>query len=295
MGRMGYFLQETVAQLRGNKISAGMTILTIASSMLIFGLFLLLYVNLSAAMSSLRSEIRILLYLHEGLSESAVSKIRETVESEPGIAGVKYVSEKQAMDDFMNSMDGNEGLLKGLGDHPLPASLELSVVESYRSSDSMAQMAERFAKIKGVDEVQYGREWVEQIENWLWVFRAGAMGIGALLAFTVTAIVANTIQLALSSRRNEVEVLRLIGATRGFVCIPFVLEGGLIGFLSSGLALLLLWSVFRLGGNSIPPGSGLLSVPGGISFLPFTWLAGLILMGVGLGCAGSYWPFRKWN
>ena len=290
-----YFLEETAAQLRGNKMASAMTVLTIASGMLIFGLFLLLYVNVSAVMDSLRSEIRILLYLREGISASAVSEIQKTVESEPGISGVKFISEKQALDDFMKSMEGNELLLKGLGDHPLPASFELSILETYRSPEAMARLADRFREIKGVEEIQYGREWVEQIEKWLWVFRAGALGIGVLLAFTVAAIISNTIQLALASRRNEVEVLRLIGATRGFVSIPFVLEGAVIGLFSSGTALFLLWVLFRLGGNNLTGAAGLLSIPGGFSFLPAAWVAGLILMGIGLGCAGSYWPLRKWN
>ena len=115
------------------------------------------------------------------------------------------------------------------------------------------------------------------------------------LAFTVAAIISNTIQLALASRRNEVEVLRLIGATRGFVSIPFVLEGAVIGLFSSGTALFLLWVLFRLGGNNLTGAAGLLSIPGGFSFLPAAWVPGLILMGIGLGCAGSYWPLRKWN
>ncbi len=271
-----------------------MTAITISFTMLIFGLFLLLYLNISALMTNVQSEIRILLYLDESGTPSQVAQIRKRLEAEPEISGIRFISKEEALDDFRESMKGNELLLKGLGENPLPASFELMVDPVYRSSEAMAGLVDRLRGIPGIDEIQYGREWVENINSWLWLFRIGALGIGGILAFTVTVIIANTIQLTLLSRRNEMEILRLIGATRSFIGIPFLLEGTLIGFVSGSLALLILIGLHRLVlQNLVNVREGLF---GGdwLLFLPTPWAAGLLLMGVSLGFIGSYWSFRRW-
>jgi cell division transport system permease protein len=290
-----YFIQEATAYLRGDRVTLTMTTLTFSFSMLIFGLFLLLYLNASAVLEGLRSEIRILLYLKEGVSEAGVKSLGEKVGAEPGISEIRYVSKDQAMADFKKSMEGSELLLKGLGENPLPASFELTVDPVYRSSESMAALVEKLKGISGVDQIQYGKEWVENIEKWLWLFRMVAWGVGGLLAFTVTAIVANTIKLTVSLRKNEVEILRLMGATKGFVCVPFILEGAFVGLLASGIALGILAALFNLGRrNFLVPGSSF-AMTDIFSFLPLPWALGFLFMGFFLGSLGSYWPFRRWS
>ena len=294
MSRARYFLEEAGICLRDNKITSAMTAITISFTLLIFGLFLLLYLNISALMTNVQSEIRILLYLDESGTPSQVAQIRKRLEAEPEISGIRFISKEEALDDFRESMKGNELLLKGLGENPLPASFELVVDPVYRSSEAMAGLVDRLRGIPGIDEIQYGREWVESINSWLWLFRMGALGIGGILAFTVTAIIANTIQLTLLSRRNEMEILRLIGATRSFIGIPFLLEGTLIGFVSSSLALLILIGLHRLVLQNLVNVRGGLFGGDWLLFLPTSWAAGLLLMGVSLGFIGSYWSFRRW-
>lgn len=293
MRRILYFLEEAGVHLRENKMAFVMTTLTIAFTMLLFGLFLWLYLNLAALMGSLQSEIKILLYLREGISAAERDQIKEKVQVEPGISEVRYISKEQALEDFKRSLEGTE-LLSSLGENPLPASFELMVDRIYWSSEAMARVVERLKTIKGVEEIQYGREWVENIEGWLGLFRTGALGIGGILAFAVVAIIANTIQLTLSLRRDEVEILRVIGATRGFIGVPFVLEGALIGFLASGLALLFLAGLYQLIRRNLLPLQGLLSIGPGFFFLPTPWIIGLLAVGIGLGSMGSYWSFRRW-
>lgn len=294
MSRALYFLQEAGLYLRENKMASAMTTMTISFTMLIVGLFLLLYLNVSVLMVNVQSEIKILLYLDENNTSNQVVQIRKKLEAEPAISGMQFISKEQAVDDFRESMKGNELLLKGLGENPLPASFELTVDPVFRSSEAMAGLVDRLRGIPGIEEIQYGREWVETVERWLGLFRTGALGIGVILAFTVTAIIANTIQLTLLSRRNEMEILRLIGATRSFIGIPFLLEGALISFVSSGLAILMLIGLHQLVLQTLMAGR-----EGGLKeewllFLPAPWIAGLLLMGVGLGFIGSYWSFRRW-
>jgi cell division transport system permease protein len=294
MSRALYFLQEAGLYLRENKMASAMTTMTISFTMLIFGLFLLLYLNVSVLMVNVQSEIKILLYLDENNTSNQVAQIRKKLETESAISGMLFISKEQAVDDFKKSMKGNELLLKGLGENPLPASFELTVDPVYRSSEAMARLVDRLREIPGIEEIQYGREWVETVESWLGLFRIGALGIGVILALTVTAIIANTIQLTLLSRRNEMEILRLIGATRSFIGIPFLLEGALISFVSSGLAILMLIGLHQLVLQNLIAGRG-----GGLKeewllFLPAPWISGLLLMGVGLGFIGSYWSFRRW-
>lgn len=295
MTTIAYFIQETLAYLRGDRGTLTMTTLTFSFTMLIFGIFLLIYLNVSTVMDNLRSEIRILLYLKDGVSGSDVAELRGRLESVRGVSKVKYVSKDDALEDFTRSVEGGEMLLKGLGENPLPASFEVSVDSPHRSSAAMAGLADQMRDLPGVEQIQYGKEWVENIENWLWYFRAAAGGVGVLLAFTLTAIVANTIQLTVLLRKNEVEILRLMGATRGFVCGPFILEGAFIGLSASGIALLLLGVLYHLGSrNFFTPGGGFIPAVG-ISFLPPLWMLGFLATGFFLGTLGSYWPFRRWS
>jgi len=295
MSQYLYFIQESVAYLRGDRSTSTMTTLTFSFSMLIFGVFLLLYLNISGLLDGLRSEIRILLYLRDGISTNKITLMQRKIESEPGISDVQYVSKSRALEEFSQSMEGSELLLKGLGENPLPASFEITVDPVYRSSEAMARLVEKLGNIKGVEEIQYGKEWVENIENWLWWFRMGAWGVGALLAFTVTAIVANTIQLTVSLRKNEVEILRLMGATKGFVCIPFILEGAFMGIVASGAALLFLFFLYHVGRENFFPADSGFPIASSIHFLPNRWMIGFLMMGISLGCIGSYWPFRRWS
>jgi cell division transport system permease protein len=294
MRNIFYFLEEAGIHLRANKTAFLMTALTITFTMLLFGLFLWLHLNLSVLMGGLQSEIKIFLYLREGLPVTERVQIQERVQAEPGISEVRYISKEEALEDFKKSLEGNELLLRGLGENPLPASFELTVDRIYRSSQAMAKLVERLKNIKSIEEIQYGREWVENIEAWLRLFQIVTLSIGGLLAFAVITTIANSIQLTLSLRRDEVEILKLIGATRYFIGVPFILEGALTGFLSSGLALLLLMGLYALMDQNLLPLQGLLAAGSGFFFLPAPWMVGLLFGGTGLGCIGSYWSFRQW-
>ena len=294
MSQIPYFLEETGIYLRENKMTLAMTTLTIAFAMLMLGLFIQVHVNLSLLMENLQSEIRVLLYLNENITSDRAAYIREAIEAEPEIVEIRYISKKQALLDFVGSLKGSELLLKGLGEDPLPASFELTVDSKHRSSEAMAQLVNRLKGISGIEEIQYGREWVENIERWLRLLRIGAIGIGGLLAFTVTVVIANAIQLTLLSRRNEMEILKLIGATKSFIGVPFILEGTLIGLMSSVLALLILAGLYQLIRENLISVQNVFFGGAWISFLPIPWILGLILMGVGLGCIGSYWSIRRW-
>jgi cell division transport system permease protein len=289
-----YLLEEAGIHLRENKMAAVMTTLTLAFTMLLFGVFLWLYLNLSNLAENLRSEIRVHLYLKEGISQAQAAEVKERLELEPGISKVRFISKGQALEDFKKSLEGSDLLLNGLGENPLPASFELTLDPIYRSSSALTQLADRLRGIGGIEEVQYGREWVENVESWLWLFRIGAVGIGGLIAFTVVAIIANTIQLTLSLRRDEVEILRLIGATRRFIGIPFILEGTLIGLVSSVLALFLMAGLFHVIRQNLASFPGPVFMVKGVFFFPTRWAVQLVLMGVGLGAAGSYWSLRRW-
>lgn len=295
MKQLVYFSREAAFYFGDNKRVSLVTIITISFSMLILGLFLLFYMNLSGWVENLRSEIRVLLYLRDEVSSSELSEIRSMLESEVEILQVDYVSKTQALQEFAKSLADSQMLLKELGENPLPASFELKIDPNYHTSEIMAELVRRLGGIPGVEEVQYGQEWVENIENWVRIFRIVATGIGLVLAFTVIPIIANTIQLTLTLRKGDIELLKLLGGTRSFIGIPFVIQGGFIGMIGTAFSLLLLLVLFQMAYTYFRGLEWLLPVVGNFFFLPASWMIGLLMMGVSLGCIGSFWSFRRWG
>ncbi|HUK56976.1 MAG TPA: permease-like cell division protein FtsX [Nitrospiria bacterium] len=293
MRQLRYFLKETFLNLRANKSTTLISMATIAFTMMLFGVFLLLYFNLDAMVVSLQQEIKVILYLRDGLAEKEKADLETKLRAEPGVSNVVYVSKERALENFRRSLEGQDILLKGLGDNPLPASYEVTLEKAYQSSEAVRRLALRLKGLDGVDDIQYGRDWVDTVNAVLETVRVGSAVIGLILGLAAVVIIYGTIGLTVWSRLEDIEVLQLIGATRAYIQMPFLMEGALMGLFGGVVSIALLRGIFELAQRRLAGTGGFLGGQMDLMFLPASWLFLVLAVGVGLGCTGSLLSIRR--
>lgn len=287
MTRLRYLLREAADNIRSNRTTTLIALATTTFTMLGMGVFVLLYLNLQGALGSLREEIKVMAYLRDAVSTRDIPDLRIRIGGNPAVAGIEYVSREQALASFRKQFPSEERLLNGLGANPFPASLVISVKPAYRSAEAVQVLVDKLKTFPEVEEVLYSREWIENLAAALRYLEILGMGIGTVLAASMVTILANTIRLALYARREEIAILKLIGATRRFIEMPFVLEGAILGGAGAACSLLLLRGVFEIAGAKMPLQGIFWGLGKGITFLPARVAIAILLLGIILGCLGS--------
>jgi cell division transport system permease protein len=268
-------------------------IVTIAIAMLILGGFLMALSNMTRLLMEWGEQIRVVVYLEDTMGETAVKDLRRELVGMAGISEVRLISKKQALEDFRSHLGGKSEILDGLTPNPLPSSLVVGLDPERRNSLFAARLAASIRGRRGVESVDYGRAWVESFERLIREMKWIIAGVGLLLGLGIVLIVSNTIRLALYTRREEVEIMDLVGATPGFIRSPFLVEGFLAGVCGAGLALgalYLLYRVVLLRAAQSFPGLG----PGVLTFLEPTFCLGLVGLGALLGVVGSLLPLSRY-
>jgi len=286
--RLLYLLREAVANVLTNRTTTLVAVATTAFTFACVGVFLLLYVNLRTMASSLEQDIQVMVYLQDDLTEQARSEIEQQLKIDRAIASLTFVSKERALADFQAQFPSESRLLQGLGQNPLPASFVVLMAPESRSSDAMRRWANRTQLIPGVSQVQYNQEWVEALAGIVRYIEVAAIIVGVILSAASVTIIANTIRLALYSRREEIEILGLIGASTTFIRVPYLLEGAALGLCGSALSLVILKGGFELFRHQIHSATRFLGVDALLTFFSFDMCLVLMLVGLFLGCAGSF-------
>ncbi|MDD2271683.1 MAG: permease-like cell division protein FtsX [Desulfuromonadaceae bacterium] len=292
-GRTGFFLSRAITNIRQNVFVNVVTIGTITLALLIVSLFLLIFVNLENATDSLSERVQVTVYFDNELSSQDQAMYREKIVALPGVSRVSYVTRDEALKRFKSRLRGQETLLEGVGAEILPTSFEIALKRSYRETASVENFVSALKRIPGITEVQYGEEWVRRFNSFLNLLRLLGALLGGFLIIAATFIVSNTIKLTIYSRRDELDIMSLVGATRFFIKAPFLLEGLIQGIVGSALAVVLLFGVYE--GFLHNAGSFLTFNPAtsGLSFLSLEYVAGLLLAGALLGFVGSLTSLKR--
>lgn len=292
-GRLKYFTVRAVANIRQNVFVNVVTIGTITLALLILSLFLLVFVNLEGLADNWSKRVQVTAYFDQEPSPQELGTIRAGIQSLPGTAQVLYVSKEEAVTRFRARLKGQESLLEGVSAEVLPASFEISLKRESRDSEAVEAYVARLKKIPGVGEVQYGEEWVRRFNTFMNFMRLVGALLGGFLLLAVVFIVSNTIKLTIYSRKEELELLGLVGATRMFIKAPFLIEGVIQGAAGSILALIILVACYF--GFLHNAGNFLSFNPAdtGLSFLPAGYLAGIFFGGMLLGFLGSMTSLKR--
>lgn len=285
--RLQYFVQTAWRGLRSSLLPSGVSVLTIAVALSLMGGFGLLVLNMQGLLERFGEDLQVSVYLEADLAQERVRELESTLKSVEGVQRVEYVSPERALERFVSVAGGHAGLIEGLDHNPLPASFVLTLAPEKRTKQDMAIVVESLQGLPGIEDLVYGADWVEGYTRAIGFVRWLAAGLGGVLVFATVMIVANTIRLAVYARRDEIEILSLVGASRIFVSVPFLLEGILQGLLGGLLALGILYAGFRLALPEIQHGLQLLVGLATPSFFGLGDMALLVACGVGLGCFGS--------
>jgi cell division transport system permease protein len=290
-----YLLREAWANIWTNRTTTMVAILTTAFTLACVGIFLLLYVNLRAAAGWLQDDIKIMVYLDDRVAATTIAEIEQQLRDDRAVAAQHFISKEQALGEFKAQFPSESHLLEGLGQNPLPASFVVTLSPPFRSPDAVRRWAERVGRLAGVAKVDYNQDWIDALSTVIRSIEVVAIGIGLVLSAAAVTIIANTIRLTLFARRDEIAILRLIGATKSFIRIPYLLEGAVLGGLGSAVSLGMLKLLFELFRQQMRMTGRFSGMEQLMMFFPLSVCLMLVAIGVGLGCAGSFVSLRRFD
>ena len=236
-----YFIQEVFRSLRRNNWMSFASIGTVAVSLFVLGVFLLLVLNMNRMASALESQVQISVYLEDGLSADDRKDIASDIEALQGIESIRYISKDEAKARLEDRLGDQKYLLDALGDkNPLPDSFEVVV----KSPDLVETAAKAIDLMDGVQEAKYGQDVIEHLFAITRLIRIFGLVLMVLLAGATLFIISNTIRLTVFARRKEIAIMKYVGATDWFIRWPFLLEGMVLGFVGGVIAAVALRSFY---------------------------------------------------
>jgi cell division transport system permease protein len=281
-----YFFKSAFSNVLNNRLVHFISIGTITISMLLLASFMLLSMNLNNWIREWGESLSMSVYLKDGINDQVKKNIESAIKKLKGAEIKGFISKEQAMINLKEGLGDQAGLLNGLDDSPLPGSIEVLFKDISSDKIDPKMIKNSLEKLEGVDEVQYSQQWIDRFKGVMDMVRIVGLAIGGLLCMAVLFITGNTIKLTIYSRKDEVEIYKLIGATDWFVKIPFLIEGAIQGLLSgfaSLLILLLTYSVISMKTIDI---FGLPVI--NISFLSIRDCVFIILLSLSLGFIGGF-------
>ena len=282
-----YLLREAMTNLRVNQGNVMIGIVTTAFTLVCFGVFLLLYLNLKNLTGTLQGDIEVVVYLDPEASEQVVSLVQKRLQTEPAAVALTFVSKEQALREFSEQFPKESLLLDGMEGNPLPASVVVGLSPRFLDTESLSAFAERVGQLPGVTHVAYSQDWIDTLALAVSYFELGAVLIGTILAVATVTIIANTVRLSLHTRKEEIEILRLIGATGAFIAVPYVIEGTILGVAGGGLSLALLKGIFEFFRLELNASGWFMGVEHMLPVFPRQVSFLLVITGMLLGCGSS--------
>ena len=281
---LGYSMRRALANTFENRLVHLIGIGTMAIAFLIFDAFLLVSLNVNYWIEGQGSSLTMSIYFKGNPDKVAVERVTEELLHYPGVTINEFISKSDAMGNLKRRLGDKAGLLDGLEDNPLPASLEI-ILSRGKVEDFPKQLKTRLEMLEVVDEVHYSHEWAEKIQAIMGAVKLIGIIFGGLLFLAALFIIINTIKLTIYSRHDEVEILKLVGATNRFVKAPFLIEGSIQGFLGGLTALVILFFGYLVAVPRIDLRIGFASLD--IVFLSPPFVLLLLLMSIIIGFLGS--------
>ena len=281
-----YFTKQAISNILNNMVVHAIGMGTMVVSLLIFGTFLLLFVNLNTWVQGWGQSISMSVYIKDDISEAQRARIASFVGDIPEAEIIRFISKEEALKDLRNTLGPQAGVLEGLSVNPLPASFEVAFTDVGEHGTDLKAIKHALDNMDGVEEVQFSEEWLQRFESIISIIRVVGFAIGGLLCLGILFIVTNTIKLTIYSRREEIEILKLVGATDWFVKFPFLLEGIVQGLLSGVIALLILYLGYFILSTKKMYFLGLAGLD--FTFIPYEYSLSIVLISVLLGLLGCF-------
>ncbi len=293
MEKIRYFFRRTLLSMRQSPLLCTATIGTVAVALMLLAFFGLIVMNIQNLAREWSRDIQVVVYIDQVPSEEKLKEWIDQIEHYPNVEKVHYISQQQAFERFRKRLGQNADLLDGLMPEILPAALEISLSEQARSRAGTEQLVKLLKSNNNFHKFRYGQEWLQRYDAFIFLLRLIGSMAGGFLIFATLFIISNTIKLTIYARREELEIMGLIGATPMFIKAPFMAEGALQGAIGALLALggchLLYYFFLKKGLTALLT----TTAAANIHFLPLSYQLGMVLLGLILGIVASLLPLRK--
>lgn len=284
MRKVAYLTQEAVRTLSRHRGITTMSVVIMSLSLLMLAVFLLATDNVLRVVETAQRDMKVYVYLRDGAGDATVRELTASIAGMPEVETVVFVSRDEALADFRRQLGDDADLLEALDENPLPDAFQVTPRVENRNRDDMAYLAGRILQLDGVEEVRYGREFLDRFASIVRaVYYADAI-VGFIVILSAVFIISNAVRLTVISRRRTIEILRLVGATNRFIMTPFVMEGALQGGLAALLSLALLFGVTAVSRRFLPD----------LAFFTADKATLYVALCIAMGSMGSFTALRRY-
>jgi cell division transport system permease protein len=274
---VSHALREAAAAFRRTPVLTGLSAAMVGLALFVVSLFALAAFNLRIALQAVEQRVEVIAYLQDGTRPEEMALARQELVGMPEVEEVRYVTKDEALERARRDLP-EFGELFGDGEvNPLPASLEVRLRDGLRSEETVAKVAGVASDYPWVEDVAYGREWVDKLFTLRRMAGFSTAVLGGAFATVAALIIGTALRIAIFARKDEIYIMRLVGAKNGFIRRPFLVEGAFAGMLGGALALLLTWGTYRLVQTFLFQ----------VSWMPSAWAGLVVLAGVGFGVISS--------
>ena len=283
-----YHLQEALKGFRHGGVLSMATITTVAISLTILGGFLLFQANVNNWVNHLENQLEISFYLKDSAREAEIRRLMDKLENDGRVRNFKVVSKEQALLDLGRELGEDSTLLEGLEGNPLPDSVQIQL----KPIDDFRAFRNEYSSFSAIDDSSSGQDWVQSLMQLIGLSRSSGLIMLLLLGLANLIIIGNAIRLTVFARKQEIEIMRLVGASNWFIRAPFLIEGVIQGLLGALVATTILAFAYGLMHDRlimIFPNVELITYSAELIQLYLR----LVFLGIALGFLGSLLSLRK--
>ncbi len=287
-----YSFDEAAASLWRGRRSAILSVLTSAVALFVLGVVLLATSNLRRLADDWSRSAEMSVYLADDVAAADRAAVELALTPDDLVASYSFISKAEALARFKETFADLAPTVESLEGNPLPASFEVRLRTTNSPEPKVEELATKLRGLAGVADVRYDRQWLDRLLSWIGALRTVGLGFAIFLVVAASLTIANVIRLALFARRDEIDIMQLIGAPTAYVRGPFIAEGFLQGGLAAAVALLVLGATYfvissrYLGGTTTFDVSGVGFLSPGLALL-------LVLGGMSVGCVGGLIASRR--
>lgn len=280
---MPHSLREAVAAFRRAPLLVVVSVVAVGLSLFVVGLFGLTAYNIRSALEEIEERVEVVAYLRDDAPQEQVRQAADDIRGLPAVLDVRYVSKTEALATAARELSEFRDLFMGLDVNPLPASYEIRMQPGYRTPEATERLAAQVLAYPFVEDAEFGREWVAKIVSLQRIAAGATLIIGGAFAAVAGIIIATAVRIGVFARREEIEIMRLVGATDGFIRRPFLIEGLLAGLVGGLAAVGLTYLAYHVVNLALIE----------IVWIPAMWLALTVAVGATYGFAASAVAVRR--
>ncbi len=274
-------LREALLVFERTPLLSSLSIASIGFSLFTIGLFFLVALNFRRALEVLAERVEVVAFVLRGTPTEAISQATQDISAFPEVLELKLVTEEQALARARRELVEFREAYRDLEVNPLPASFEIRLKPQFRDATHAQAVAERVRGFPFVDDVRFGRDWVERLDKLRNMAAVVGLVIGLAFAAVAIVIIGVTIRITVLQRAREIAIMRLVGATNNYIRGPFLIEGGIKGILGGFLAIGMCWITFTVFRQTTGDAGTALVFFGGLQMLV------MMVFAIGIGLGGS--------